>query len=60
MRRKRIAKRDCKRSLRYEALEDRRVLATLIVNVAPDYALIGGEGNDNGELTLREPGCPGS
>lgn len=43
------------RTLRFDRLEDRRVLATLTVNVAADSALsVDGEGIDDGDLTLRE------
>lgn len=42
------------RKLCIENLEDRRVLATLIINTPDDEALSGGIGDDDGNLTLRE------
>ncbi|MEN0111375.1 MAG: hypothetical protein AAF805_11695 [Planctomycetota bacterium] len=42
--------RNNRRTLSIEALEDRRVLATLIVNTSDDFA----NDQNNGDLTLRE------
>lgn len=41
-------------TLHFEQLEGRKVLATLTVNVADDFELVNGAGNDNRQLTLRE------